>query len=251
MSRASISTGQPQGAFTPLRGESLSLLETATPDLATLPLIRTRSFEFSCRGDRARLEVLAPEGTGPFPVLVLLDTALETPPEAPDSDALRLGLHSPETWLEAGVAVVSITPPLFGPRRSPKFSERLESAVVAAAAGQSVDATGRILWSEFIRQSVLELRCGLDVLEQIWEGAPEPVVFAGSGLCASIGAIFCALDERVRAAALAAIVNPTPDGIDPAGYLDQIAPTALLLLDDAQELQAAAWKFLSPVLAGE
>jgi hypothetical protein len=152
------------------------------------------------------------------------------------------------TWLEAGVAVASLTPPLFGRRRSRKLSDKLENAVAAATAGEPARGTDLTLWSEFTRQWVLELRRGLDALEQIWGGAPQPVMFAGAGLAASVGAIFCAVDDRPRAALLASARLVGPDPIHPRDYLGDIAPRPVHLLEeDAADLLDSAWKLLSPL----
>ncbi len=225
-------------AFRVPSGESLSLLELPTPELETLAGARARCFEFSCRGDRARLDLLCPDAAGPFPTL-LVQPRPERNPELASQRGLR-------TWLSAGIAVASLTLPLFGGRRSPKFSSKLTTAIEAASTGRELHDTDRILWSEFARQSVLELRRAVDVLTESWGAAPGALVFAGSGIGAAVGAVFCALDERPRAAALTPLANaPAPP--EPGHYLERIAPRALHALEgDDPELLDACWPLLSP-----
>jgi hypothetical protein len=216
--------------------ESLALLELPMPVAGTKQLdparVRARCFEFSCRGDRARLELFAPGSPGPFPTLL-------AQPCPPGSSTLA-SLPGLQTWLSAGLAVASLTLPLFGARRSPKLTAKLEKAAGRAFDGEPMDDTDGILLSEFTRQSVLELRRVLDVLDRVWDARVAPIAYAGAGLGALVGAIFCAVDERPAAAAL------TP--VSSESWLAEIAPRPVHTLEDEPDLLDAAWPLLSPVL---
>jgi hypothetical protein len=210
-------------SFDPPQGEPPSILESATAGLGTVAHARYRRFEFSCRGDRVPLELLAPESDGPHPILL-------TQP-APGTRAGLPALRGLRTWLTAGVAIASIELPLFGRRRSAKLSDPLEAAVGVAVRGGAIDATSRSLWCEFARQSVMELRRALDVLATIEGAAPERSAFAGVGLAACLGAILCGVDPRVKGGVLAfAGGGFGPEAVDPAAYVGDAAPRPLLFI---------------------
>jgi hypothetical protein len=209
-------------SFEPQGDEPLSTLEGPLDRRDDLDPVSARRLEFSCRGDRVTLELLAPDATGPHPTAVLLP--------AVDGESLS-SLPGLGTWLKAGVAVCSFDLPLFGARRSPKLSDLLTAAIATAARGEPVEANAQLLWSEFVRQSVIELRRSLDVLTEVWGSAPPAVVFAGAGLAASVGAIFCAVDERPRGAVLAGTGGGFgPEALDPVSYVGEIAPRPLLFV---------------------
>ncbi len=221
--------------------ESLALIELPAPDVRSLTAARARRLEFSCRGDRARLDVLAPEGAEPFPTLLVQPN--------PHDDGELASCEGLSAWLAGGVAVASVTLPLFGARRSPKLTAKLEAAIENASAGKPIHETDRFLWSEFMRQSVMELRRAVDVLCDACGAGSAPLVFAGSGLAASIGARFCASDERIAAAVLAGIGSHGPDGVSPARHLEDFAPRPVTTLDtEAPDLLEVAWPILSPRL---
>jgi hypothetical protein len=206
--------------FDPPKDEPLAILAFAIEDVDGLGPVDARRLEFSCRGDRVTLELVAPDSPGPHPTVLL--------PEAGSGSPLasRTGLGA---WLESGIAVGSLDLPLFGARRSEKLSDLLAEAVRAAAEGKSVEANAQILWSEFVRQGVIELRRSIDVLTEVWGGAPPTVALAGAGLAASVGAIFCAVDERPRGAVLAGAGGGFgPESLDPASYVGAIAPRPVL-----------------------
>lgn len=228
--------------FDPCAGESLSLLELPGESLRAPAGVRARCFELSCRGDRVPLELLGPEGGATAGTLLV-----QPVPHAHTPLARRPGL---ETWLAAGVAVASTTPPLFGSRRSPKLTAMLERAVDAAAGGDPIAPTHAVLWSEFLRQAVLELRRALDALREI--GTPGPCLLVAGGLAASAGAILCAVDERVAGAVLASPVRQGPGSIEPGHALDGLARDRVHAIDtDDGALLEAAWPLLSPRLRAE
>ena len=210
-------------SFEPPRAESISLLEIPAPQLDTIAGAVTRCFEFSCRGDRVPLTLISPE-SGPSRATLLVQPLPGDPAGLP-------GLRGLRSCLGAGVALAAIELPLFGSRRSPKLSKKLTSAVASCARGETVGETSLILWTEFVRQSVLELRRALDVLDEIPDVRAEPVAFAGVGLGASVGAIACAADERpVGCVLVGAGGGFGPAEIDPATHVGRISPRPLLLV---------------------
>jgi hypothetical protein len=226
----------PTTAFEPPAGESLGLL--ALPAGSAPGSLRSQRLEFSCRGDRARLDVLLPDGTGPFPTLLLQ-------PAPSDGPAPR-ELPGLPAWISAGAAVATVTLPLFGSRRSPKLTAKLEAAVQAADAGRTIDETDRILWSEFTRQSVLELRVAIDALGEAWGAEVPSVAYAGAGIGASLGAVLCAVDSRPVAALLAGMGSAGPDGIAPVRYLDDLAPDRVEVHEsEGVDLADTAWTCLA------
>ena len=258
-------------------GEALSIIETPTEGAETLAGAVARRFEFSCRGDRVPLTLLAPESDPPHPALLVQP--------APGEDGELESLRGLDEWLAAGVAIASIELPLFGSRRSGKLSEKLTESVVTAARGEAIDDTAELLWEEFTRQAVMELRRSLDVLAEVWGGEPNASAFAGVGIGASVGTLLCAVDERLRGAVLSLAGGGFgPESIDPASFVADIAPRPLLfvseeaakarpgapaipkdraielheaagepkevswLAEGAEDVLGSAWKFLAPVL---
>jgi hypothetical protein len=258
-------------------GEPLSIFESAIAGVETLVRATGRHLEFTCRGDRVPLDLLAPEAAGPHPTLIVQPA----PGQTRRLPSLR-GLH---TWLGAGVAVCSIDLPLFGTRRSPKVSERLEASIAAAAQGEALERASTILWSEFARQGVMEMRRGLDVVAEVIGAAPSAVVFSGAGIAASLGAILCAVDDRLKGAVLALTGGGFgPPEIDPVSWIGTVSHCPLLFINQESpipvpgapaipkaaaaalhaaagepkqvewqpggdpDLLNAAWKFLSPLL---
>ncbi len=210
-------------SFDPPPAELLSILESATPGVAR-PGASARRLEFSCRGDRVRLDLVAPGTSGPHPTLLVQP--------APGGPRGPEGLAGADAWLAAGVALASVDLPLFGARRSAKLSRQLEETIAGAARGEPVARASRLLWTEFTRQAVMELRRTLDVLEHVWESRDAPVAYAGSGIAGSLGALLCAVDERPRGAVLHLTGGGFgPEEIDPVFRVAAIAPRPLLLVN--------------------
>ena len=206
-------------------GEALSILDYGPEGKTVVPHAHRHGFEFSCRGDRVPLAVLIPDSEPPYPTLLLQS--------APDPAAGWTSLPGLEKWLAAGVAIASIEFPLFGSRRSEKLSEKLNESLVTAARGDPIDAAATLLWEEFSRQAVMELRRTLDVLASAWSHAPTSTVFAGVGIGASLGALLCAVDERPRGAVLALTGGGFgPVSIDPTGFVADVAPRPLLFVNE-------------------
>jgi dienelactone hydrolase len=198
--------------------EPLGLWVHSASRIAERPTLRVRDIEFSSRGDRVPGRVILPaDGAGPLP-LVLLQT------EGPDTTREAVaGLGA--AWAEDGAAVASIDLPLHGARADQKLLELLPGA------GDTPPPWRRALADEFTRQSVIDLERPLDALCALeWIDA-DRIAYVGFGLGARIGSAFCALDARVRAAALAPHPGgPETPGADPTRWIGLIAPRPVLLL---------------------
>jgi hypothetical protein len=218
------------GSTEPQESLSLQLWEQPTPD----PFFdaRCRRFEYSSRGDRVpgRL-LLPPTGQGPFP-LVLLQHGAGGSKEAPYMDAAA-------PWVHGGAAVASIDWPLHGERRSAKLTERLLASLSSRAneTGQSapVPSSARLVF-EFVRQSVADAARCIDAMAQVAEVDDQRVAYAAFSLGSMLGAIFCALDPRPCAAALAlGGAGLGPSHLDPGRYIADLAPRPLLMVNTRQD----------------
>jgi dienelactone hydrolase len=187
------------------------------PDLGALRL------EYTSRGDRVpgRL-LLPPDGEEPF-ALVLLQHGLWGSKDAAYLDAAA------GPWVRAGAAVASIDFPLHGERVDAKLAPLLTAAVAPAA--DADPATGAFV-VEWIRQSVLDLARALDALQRLPAIDGARIVYAGFSLGAIVGATFCGLDPRPRAAALALGGSGLgPAEADPARTVARFAPRPLLFVN--------------------
>jgi len=159
--------------------------------------------------------LLPPRGAGPFP-LVLLQHGLGGSKESPYLDTTAA------VWVRDGAAVASIDFPLHGGRASRKQRERLG---LPGAGGDLALAT------ELMRQAVIDLRRALDAAAEMPEVAAGRVAYAGFSLGGIIGATFCGVDPRPRAAALALAGGGLgPPETDPLRFVGRIAPRPLLLV---------------------
>jgi dienelactone hydrolase len=197
-------------------GEPLALWQRRQAPPATAPDLRCFAFEYASRGDRVpgRL-LLPPRGAGPFP-LVLLQHGLGGHKESPYLEATA------PPWVRGGAAVASIDFPLHGARANGKLGDRLASP----AEGRS-----RALATELVRQAVIDLRRALDAAAQLGGVDARRTAYAGFSLGAIIGATFCGVDPRPRAAALALAGGGLgPPESDPLRHVGRIAPRPLLLI---------------------
>jgi dienelactone hydrolase len=203
--------------------EPFGLAHRGIPALEAYPDLRCFRFEFSSRGDRVpgRL-LLPPQGDGPFP-LVLLQHGSGGSKDAPYLDATA------GPWGRGGAAVATIDFPLHGERASAKLSELLLAGLHGPSdAGENV----AILMREFFHQAVVDLRRALDVLERLPEIDAERAAFAGFSLGTIVGAAFCGLDPRPRAAAFAIGGGGTgPPDMDPARNVGRFAPRPSLFVN--------------------
>lgn len=162
--------------------------------------------------------MLPPDGDGPFP-LVLLQHGLGGSADAPYIDAAGC------PWARRGAAVACVDLPLHGSREDQKLAALLP-------VGLARPGISRSLALEFAQQAVCDLARTLDALCAQPMLDAGRVAFAGFSLGAMLGACFCALDPRPRAAALAlAGAGVVPPGADAAEYVAAIAPRPVLLVN--------------------
>jgi dienelactone hydrolase len=192
--------------------EPLALWQRRQAPPAAAPDLRAIGFEFASRGDRVPGRLwLPPRGAGPFP-LVLLQHGLGGSKQAPYLDATA------PVWVRGGAAVASIDFPLHGERASAKLSEPLA-------------LRGPALAAELMRQAVIDLRRALDAAAALPGVDGDRVAYAGFSLGAIVGATFCGVDARPRAAALALGGGGlAPPETDPLRFLPRFAPRPLLLV---------------------
>lgn len=217
------------GSLAPDPGEPLALQTrscTAPGAYAGLPCL---AIEFSSRGDRVPGQVVRPASAGPHPVVVLAH-GLTSSRNGDAMDAVGA------RWVREGAAVAAIDFPLHGERTNPKMSERLLETSPAALANDFREQASELLWSEFARQAVLDLRRLVDALEHLDEIDAKRLVFVGFSLGGILGAIFCGVDPRPRGAALA-IAGAGPDGspLDPTAFVGAIAPRPLLFVNATRD----------------
>jgi fermentation-respiration switch protein FrsA (DUF1100 family) len=185
-----------------------------------------RRFEFGSCGDRVPGRLLLPDGPGPHPLLLFQHGAGGSKESA--------YLEAAVPWIRGGLAVATIDLPLHGERSSAKLTERLLGDVrsgITHPEAEALPAASRTLWIEFARQSIADLKHCLDVLAEVPELDTERTAYAAFSLGSLLGALFCALDTRPRAAALALCgAGFGPAEVDPAGYLSAISPRPILFL---------------------
>lgn len=192
----------------------------APPD--SHPELRALAFEFSSRGDRVPGRLLLPaEGEGPFPVVLLQHGA----GGSKESDYLAA---TGGPWARRGAAVASIDFPLHGERAEGKLTERLLEAVVQR---EHAGATAELL-RDLFSQAVVDLRRTVDALEALPRLDASRLAYAAFSMGAVIGAVFCAVDPRPRAAAFAVGgAGLGPPGVDATDYVARIAPRPLLMVN--------------------
>jgi dienelactone hydrolase len=202
--------------------EPLGLVRQAMPAPESCADLRAVRFEFTSRGDRVpgRL-LLPPDGDGPFPLVLLQHGA----PASKDAPSLEAAAGS---WARGGAAVASIDFPLHGQRASTKLTELLLGGLrTPSKPGEDAE----ILVREFVHQAVVDLRRALDALQSLPEIDSERVAYAGISLGSFVGATFCGLDPRPRAAAFALGGGATgPPEIDPARSVRRFAPRPSLFV---------------------
>ena len=195
-----------------------------------VPGLRAERIEFSSRGDRATGRLWLPRrGTGELPVALVQHRAGESA-TSPEIEATAIQLA------ERGAAVVAIDFPLHGGRGDAKLGQRL-----ARALSGEREAAPDSLVEEFAKQAVVDLERALDACASLPELDMDRVAYVGFGLGARLGAVFCSLDARVRAAVLAFPgAGQAADGLDALGYVARISPRPLLLVHAGQSDAAAA-----------
>ena len=202
-----------------VRDQDLSLQLRDLPTPKPFEGARMRRFEFTSRGDRVPGRLAVPASGGDrFPLILLQHGA----GGSKESDYM----DSAAPWVRGGAAVASIDFPLHGERVSAKLSARL---LESFADPGSAEHAG--LWVAFARQAVHDLQRALDALAELPEIDVERVAYASFSLGSLLGGVFCALDPRPVAAALALGGGGFgPEIIDPARYIGAFAPRPLLLV---------------------
>jgi dienelactone hydrolase len=190
------------------------------------PALRALRFELTSRGDRVpgRL-LLPPEGSGPFPTILLQHGA----GGSKQSDYIE---YAAGPWVERGAAVASIDFPLHGERASAKLSELVVGGI--RRFGQDTEATG--LMHEFFQQAVADLRRTVDALERLPETDAGRLGYASFSMGTLVGAAFCGVDPRPRAAAFAIGGGGMgPPEIDPARTIAGFSPRPAVFLNTTQD----------------
>ena len=170
--------------------------------------------------------LLPPNGDGPFPLVLLQHGALGSKDESYiDSIAGR--------WVRAGVALLCNDFPLHGERAGGKFRTLLLSGL--GLEGRP-DASGRALVDDFFQQAVVDLQRALDAAERIPELDAGRIAYAGLSLGSIVGATFCGVDPRPRAAALALAGGGFgSERSDPVHHVARFAPRPLLFVNATRD----------------
>ena len=136
-------------------------------------------------------------------------------------------------WVRGGAAVLSIDFPLHGERHSAKLSGLLRGAL--GLEGRPTPA-GRLILGDFVRQAVLDLQRAVDAAGQLPELAASRLVYAGLSLGSIVGATYCSVDPRPRAAALALGGGGFGgESVDPCRFVAGFAPRPLLFVNASRD----------------
>jgi len=209
----------------PLRADPREPLDAwfaAVAAPAGLGGIEAERFELASRGDRVPGRLLLPAGApGPLPLVLLQHGA------GGAKDAVYLDAAA-GPWVRRGAAVASIDFPLHGERASAKLSERVLGELAPGGGGLRDTS----LWRELARQAVHDLQRTLDALERHPRIDPARIGYAAFSMGTILGAPFCALDSRVRAAALAIGGGGFgPAELDPVHHVPRFAPRPILFVN--------------------
>lgn len=219
----------------PTRGsegtEPLGLFVREVAPPAPWPELRALRLEFSSRGDRVPARLLrGPRAAEPTPVILLAHGA------AGAKDAAYMDAAA-GPWARGGAAVLSIDFPLHGERASPKWSARVLAAL-AEFGNAAPSATAAALLEEFVGQALADLRRSLDALGALPQLDASRVAYAGFSLGSLLGALFCASEPRLRAAALALGGGGFgPPQLDPARHIGGFAPRPLLFVNAERDVR--------------
>jgi len=198
----------------------------------------------STDGERVpALFALPADGDGPFPV-VMVQHGLGGNKDVDYVHACALGLA------QAGYATLRIDAALHGERAQPEAAEDEPAPLERLAA----------LFGGGWRQSVIDMRRGIDFLEQRAEVDSERIGYVGMSMGAMMGGVLCGVDERIDAAVL--IVGGSFGGgdglggrmavIDPASFIGLMSPRPVLMLNGKNDrVVPPAWAERLYEAAGE
>jgi dienelactone hydrolase len=204
-------------------GEPLGLWWREEPPALEWPDLRRVRFEYTSRGERVPGRLWLPAGGGPPCPLVVLEHGATGAKDAPY--IAQIGAP----WVRGGAALLSIDLPLHGERTNPKLGAALLAGL--GLAGRPTP-TARAVVEDFVRQAVVDLERAVDAAAQLPGVDASRTVYAGLSLGAIVGATYCAVDPRPRAAALA-LAGGGFGGprVDPVKHVARIAPRPILFVN--------------------
>jgi dienelactone hydrolase len=205
------------------RSEPLGLWWRDEPTAPEWPDLRRVQFEYASRGERVPGRLWLPAQAGPPRPLVVLEHGATGAKDAPY--IAQIGAP----WVREGVALLSIDLPLHGERANPKLGPALLAGL--GLVGRPTPAA-RVVVEEFVRQAVCDLKRALDAAAQLPGVDASRTAYAGLSLGGIVGATYCAVDPRPRAAALA-LAGGGFGGprVDPVAHVAGIAPRPILFVN--------------------
>jgi dienelactone hydrolase len=187
-------------------------------------------YSYVSRGDRVSARRWLPNGTAPFPWVLLVH-------DAGDSKDLDVGA----AVQGFGLAFAGIDLALHGDRANAKLSKPLMADLQAGRAGG--------LTAEFVRQSFADLAGAIETLSDAGGGDPRRLGLAGFGTGAALAAAFAVAEPRVLALAMID-ARALPDAMgDLADAEGALSPRPVLRVD-GESAREAAWRFFADQLGG-
>jgi dienelactone hydrolase len=218
-------SGMPFDFSAALPDEPLGLSLAARAPSLSFEGATAHRFEVSSRGDRVPGRLVLPDPrSGPCPVILAFgaaDGCLSS-----DFDFLA-GLIGDD------FAVATIDLPLYGERRSAKFSERLISAISRAESASELDPNAIALLTEFMRQAVRDVTRTVEALSTLSAVDESRIAILGLGDGASVATIAASIDSHVNAAVLAFAQPMDIDELDARTFANAIAPRPILAIEAA------------------
>ena len=218
-------SGMPFDFSATLPDEPLGLSLAARAPSASFEGATAHRFEVSSRGDRVPGRLVLPDPrSGPCPVILAFGASGGC--LSADFDFLA-GLTGDD------FAVATIDLPLYGERRSAKFSERLASAIARAGSASELDPNAIALLTEFMRQAVRDVTRTVEALSTRSAVDESRIAILGLGDGASVATIAASIDSRVNAT-VSAFAQPIDiDELDARAFANEIAPRPILAIEAA------------------